>query len=52
MLEEAERAVEEEQQAKPTLRLSDVLAEESEESKKKTYMIKDEQGKMQIKSKE
>ena len=49
MIEEAERAVVKEQQEKPTLLLSDIL---DEESKKKTYMIKDEQGKMQLKSKE
>lgn len=49
MLEEAERAVVKEQQEKPSLLLSDFL---DEESKKKTYMIKDDQGKMQLKSKE
>ena len=49
MIEEAERAVVKEQQEKPALLLSDIL---DEESKKKTYMIKDEQGKMQLKSKE
>ncbi len=47
MIEEAEKAVEEEKKA--TVEPDFPKAEETEESKKKTYMTKDETGKIQIK---
>jgi hypothetical protein len=47
MIEEAEKAVEEE--TKATIEPDFPKAEETEESKKKTYMTKDEAGKIQIK---
>lgn len=48
MIEEAEKAVEEEKKAQ--VEPDFPKAEETEESKKKTYMTKDETGKIQIKS--
>jgi len=48
MIAEAERAVEEEKKAALEIDLPHV--EETEESKKKTYMTKDEQGQIQIKN--
>ena len=48
MIEEAERAVEEEKKATPDIDLPQ--AEDTEESKKKTYMTKDDQGQIQIKN--
>jgi hypothetical protein len=51
MVEEAERAiVEEEQPAEETVVVEPVSEELIDESKKKTYMIKDQQGKIQIKN--
>ena len=51
MVEEAEKAiVEEEQPAEETVIVESVLEEPIGESKKKTYMIKDQQGKIQIKN--
>ena len=48
MIEEAERAVEEEKKA--TVEQDTPKAEESEDSKKKTYMTKDKLGKIQVKT--
>ncbi len=48
MIAEAERAVEEEKKA--TLEIDLSQAEDTEESKKKTYMTKDDQGQIQIKN--
>jgi hypothetical protein len=48
MIEEAEKAVEEEKKAQ--VEPDFPKAEETEESKKKTYMTKDETGKIQVKS--
>ena len=51
MVEEAERAiVEEEKPAEETVIVEPVVEEPIDESKKKTYMIKDQQGKIQIKN--